>query len=299
QPPVNDNLPALQVFTGGAYAMELCFVPVGACCSTNGTCLQFVSQSQCDAQNGVFHGGGSNCRDQDGDLIADVCDNCPSVANSSQADADTDGVGDTCDNCPLLPNPGQADCDNDGKGDACAIAEGISTDCNANGIPDECDISAGTSQDCNADGVPDECESPLTLCDDGIDCTTDSCDEANQSCLHVPDAAVCDDGNACNGLETCDPASGCRPGDPLICDDGLFCNGVEICDPILGCLDQADPCDETQICYEDKDDCFDNIIPTVSEWGLVGSVTVSAEPFFRLGEAQECSHGCSAAEPVE
>ncbi|MFC1732464.1 T9SS type A sorting domain-containing protein [candidate division KSB1 bacterium] len=38
--------------------------------------------------------------DLDGDGIADIDDNCPSVANADQADDDCDGVGDVCDVCP-------------------------------------------------------------------------------------------------------------------------------------------------------------------------------------------------------
>src|SRR3989441_10042893 len=39
------------------------------------------------------------CRDQDGDGVCDAVDNCPLVANPSQADADGDGIGDACDPC--------------------------------------------------------------------------------------------------------------------------------------------------------------------------------------------------------
>ena len=42
--------------------------------------------------------------DEDGDGIADDCDNCPADANADQADSDDDGVGDACD-----PHPGVAD----------------------------------------------------------------------------------------------------------------------------------------------------------------------------------------------
>ena len=57
--------------------------------------------------------------DSDNDFVGDVCDNCPSTANSDQADADGDGVGDACDsdpdgdgittgdNCPTIANAGE------------------------------------------------------------------------------------------------------------------------------------------------------------------------------------------------
>jgi hypothetical protein len=41
--------------------------------------------------------------DEDGDGIADTCDNCPHIANADQADADGDGVGDVCDPNPASP----------------------------------------------------------------------------------------------------------------------------------------------------------------------------------------------------
>jgi hypothetical protein len=57
--------------------------------------------------------------DSDGDLVNDLDDDCPLVANPLQADADRDGRGDVCDNCPAVPNPGQEDSDHNGVGDAC------------------------------------------------------------------------------------------------------------------------------------------------------------------------------------
>jgi len=49
--------------------------------------------------------------DTDGDGVADICDNCPTVANADQADGDFDGIGDACDKCPNDP---ENDTDGDG-----------------------------------------------------------------------------------------------------------------------------------------------------------------------------------------
>ena len=69
--------------------------------------------------------------DSDADLFFDECDNCPTLANTTQANADNDLFGDACDlcpadsdndsdadgrcagidNCPGLANPNQADSD--------------------------------------------------------------------------------------------------------------------------------------------------------------------------------------------
>jgi len=57
--------------------------------------------------------------DTDGDLRLDIDDNCPRLANPTQADGDHDGRGDACDNCPGVANPGQEDSDGNGTGDAC------------------------------------------------------------------------------------------------------------------------------------------------------------------------------------
>jgi hypothetical protein len=45
------------------------------------------------------------CPDTDGDGVLNNVDNCPTVANPSQADKDGDGSGDVCDHCPAAVCP--------------------------------------------------------------------------------------------------------------------------------------------------------------------------------------------------
>lgn len=73
--------------------------------------------------------------DSDRDGVADIRDNCVSVANADQLDEDKNGRGDVCDdfdrdgvinsldNCPNEPNTYQEDADGDGVGDACDKVE--------------------------------------------------------------------------------------------------------------------------------------------------------------------------------
>jgi hypothetical protein len=60
-------------------------------------------------------------------------------------------------------------------------------------------------------------------CDDGIACTTDTCDAATDRCRHVPCDSKCDDGIFCNGVERCDTTHGCTHGPPA-CEIGASCS---------------------------------------------------------------------------
>lgn len=121
-------------------------------------------------------------------------------------------------------------------------------------------------------------------CNDNIACTTDTCNEATDSCAHAPVHASCNDGAFCNGVEICDPAQGCKPGSAPNCNDGVactadscdevnddcdhvpnhtscsngnFCDGEEVCDSVLGCRDSNDPCNAPRYCLEASDACVE------------------------------------------
>lgn len=81
--------------------------------------------------------------------------------------------------------------------------------------------------------------SDLAITVDGTQCTV---------------SADCDDGNVCNGEETCSGIE-CIAGVPLACDDGQFCTGVESCDPLTGCVDGVAPeIDDNDVCTTDSCD---------------------------------------------
>lgn len=61
--------------------------------------------------------------------------------------------------------------------------------------------------------------------------------------------AECNDGNACNGVETCNPTIGCIAGTPLACSDGDACNGTETCNAATGCVAGTPPaCNDGNLC---------------------------------------------------
>lgn len=154
--------------------------------------------------------------DTDGDGIADISDNCPSVTNASQSDDDDDGIGNACDdtdgnavdtdgdgieddddNCPDVSNSDQADADSDGTGDACD-----EDDSDGDGIADSddnCPSVANPDQaDSDGDGIGDDCDDAEADTDaDGIPDMTDNCptdsntDQADQDGDEIGD--VCDD----------------------------------------------------------------------------------------------------------
>jgi hypothetical protein len=117
-----------------------------------------------DDCNGVADDVGG-ALDGDGDGVAAACDNCPAVANATQADADSDGRGDACDNCVAIKNPSQIDSDGDGEGDACDLCPASpypTTDFDQDGVGASCDncptLANAGQADADHDQVGDACD---------------------------------------------------------------------------------------------------------------------------------------------
>eukprot|EP00899_Mesostigma_viride_P014244 jgi/Mesvir1/22820/Mv20082-RA.1 len=87
------------------------------------------------------------------------------------------------------------------------------------------------------------------VCDDGISCTQDRCDEKRNKCVFTPKDVRCDDFVFCNGREVCDTVLGCQPGNAPPCRETLKCTTKGRCDeqsnsctstPVIGCACNKD-----------------------------------------------------------
>ena len=164
--------------------------------------------------------------DSDGDGVYFYSDNCPGVANSSQADGDNDGIGDDCDNCPSIANINQNDIDNDGVGDDCdncpMTANLDQSDADMDGVGDACDECTDTDGDGYGDpGYPantcpeDNCPTvynPIQTEDADADGVGDPCD----NCISVsnPDQEDYDGDGLGDSCDYCTDSDGDGYGDP-------------------------------------------------------------------------------------
>ena len=207
------------------------------------------------------------------------------------------------------------DLDGDGYGDPPSIAcSHLFWDCNDSEPainPGALEVCDGQDNTCDGvvdgePGVSESCQNGLfcdgeefceagscqagtpVACSDGVGCTIDTCNEETDACGSTPSDANCDDGEWCNGGETCDVTNDCQDGTPIdcdddvactldscndetdrcdnlidhtSCDDGLWCNGVEACDALNDCQPgEGNPCTFPLVCNEDMDACVGCIV---------------------------------------
>jgi len=184
----------------------------------------------------------------------------------AECDEDTDCPcpADYCNGTTLIDYPDYGYCGTAGaEGCLCQVDNETQGQCLPNKIPDHPKCCIPDSEVC--DGVDNDCDGDIDeggdeLCDDGIDCTIDTC-EGLSGCNFTPDNSYCDDGLYCNGQETCNPWHGCWAGAPV------DCSGHDI-DPIETCFWDPDSNPLTwdffpgfeSYCDEGEDICVDGVI---------------------------------------
>ncbi len=146
-------------------------------------------------------------------------------------------------------------------------------------------------------------------------CSGGNYDDADDLVFAVGAASVCtvdndcDDGDFCNGAETCNTGTGqCEGGTPPACDDGDFCNGTESCNETTDTCDAGTPpacddglyCNGTESCNETTDSC-DAGTPVACDDGLFCNGTDScneATDSCDIGAPPACDDGlyCNGTE---
>ncbi len=188
----------------------------------------------------------------DGDAMRDVPRPVDCTSDTTCDDRDPCNGRERCE-LGVCVSPGTPECDDgvpctaDGCEDGVCVYAPMTSLC---ALGDTCDPVLGCSgrecddaSDCD-DGMlcngRESCEAGQCqtlappMCDDGVACTADRCDETAGGCVHEPRNGACDDGLYCNGAETCS-ASGCAAGTAPACDDANACT-TDACDEtVLTC----------------------------------------------------------------
>jgi len=252
---------------GNACTTDTCNAATGTCAFANNT-LPCDDGSACTSADtctgGACKGSALSCNDGNA-CTDDGCDpkvGCTFTPNASSCD---DGnpctVGDVCSAGACMPGAPtgsccktNADC---GDGNACTLDT-----CNtSNGACAHAPLDGPTCDDGNLCTTSDVCKSGIcggvaTSCADGNVCTDDACDSTSGACVHAPNKASCDDGNACTGGDVCSGGS-CKPGAAIPnccttngqCDDGFACT-TDTC-ASGKCVRTPLPCDDGLACTAD------------------------------------------------
>jgi hypothetical protein len=261
-------------------------------CSEEEGCVNAPSDGECDDKNACTLGDSCadgecgwgallNCDDEN-PCTTDTCDpgaGCTHKLNTAPCDdKDVCTTGDYC-HLGSCISSGALTCDdqNPCTADSCDPDNG----CQFTPIDVECDdLNPCTEGDhclngwcifanfedcddglvCNGQEICDPFEGCMEgldpILDDGNACTFDFCDEELGGIAHTPIDDACDNDLWCDGIESCDVATGCVAGIPPQLDDGVACT-VDLCDEDFDtvkhlpdnslCVDQ-DLCNGTETC---------------------------------------------------
>ncbi|HXC52792.1 MAG TPA: hypothetical protein VN634_18045 [Candidatus Limnocylindrales bacterium] len=254
----------------------------------------FLCSIQDSCQDGKCVGGAINpcddeiqCTQDSCNIGLDECKHTPMNNNEPCEDGSFCTINDSC-------RVGQ--CIGDAR--PCDDANLCTTD-SCNEITDQCDNANNTlpcddGQFCTTGDTCGNgtCSVSTPTCNDSNVCTTDSCDEAADTCSNVNNTDPCDDGLFCTTADTC--AAGACVGGPardcgdnnvctndscnettdvcdnvnntIACDDSLFCTVNDTC-ANGACNGTARDCADTNLCTTDTcneaTDVCDNLNNTV------------------------------------
>jgi hypothetical protein len=214
-------------------------------CKTDGECNDgnFCNGTEACVAGSCTHPGNPCVAPQVCDETKDKCEQCVTNGDCSGVPGDPvcnpqtgtcvacDGDGDCHDPSHPFCSPGHTcvECRSDGEcndGNFCNGTEAcVAGTCTHPGSP------------CAAPSVCDEGGDRCVQCTSDAQCTNPAapvCDTGGGTCVQCNGDAQCDDGNVCNGGETC-VAHTCHAGTLLGCDDGNPCT-ADSCNPGSGCL---------------------------------------------------------------
>lgn len=240
--------------------------------------------------------------DSDGDGFVDQADNCPAVANPTQADLDNDSIGDLCDgdkdgdgisipddNCPNDLNAWISFSWNDYDQDGC-LDETMDEDDDDDGVldvDDDCPygeknwIDEATSLDYDGDGCADASEDD----DDDNDGVEDGVDRCPKGVIGVAQAGQDMDGDGCiDAVEdddddqdgVLDPLDECPRSDPEDQISSNGCSQFQLDDDNDGVVNAYDFClNSAANAIVDQQGCdTTNIAPSGDAdeggWGIAG-----------------------------
>ena len=298
-----EHVPAVLHLTTGSSSVQILdrdFVPSAALVSADTGAVFDCTRIQADDLAGARLVGGIELLD-----VPDIGDMLLSLRIEAKAQPLV--VGD----CTAVPCMADADCNDNNL--CTGVETCVTNHCQA-GVPvvcpdpdvcdgvDACDPGTGT---CQTGGPPN--------CDDGNPCTDDSCD-ASLGCQHANNANLCDDGSLCTTGDVC--TAGTCTGTPIApCSDGDACNGLETCNPATGLCQPgaAVDCNDLNPCTDDSCDaglgcqhvnnnlpCNDGSLCTTGDACINGACTGTLQPCNDLDACngvESCDSGTGSCVP--
>jgi hypothetical protein len=269
--PANDGKPCSDAdacTVGDSCEAGKCAAGAPANCNDGNPC----TDDGCAPVAGCFHSpNGAGCQDGSLCTAGDQCTAGECVPGALvSCDDGNPCTNDSCDpDLGCMHQAGGGPCD-DGNactgGDhcvagACVFAGPVTCDDSEICTTDSCDPAVGCVYQLNDLPCDDgnictygdhchlgACQPAGTMgCVDANPCTDDAC-KPGVGCVFTPNAAACDDGNACTTKDVC-AAGKCLGATPPDCNDGDVCTD-DSCDPKLGCVHKNNtaPCSDGDAC---------------------------------------------------